>query len=107
MRVHPLFAFVIVTTFTIVENRARADDGAASPSQLRMQWVRDTTVSAYETAGMKDPKWDDLARRTLEAAGRTWGRSPRRNGDEDMVVMYSSLEAINAGCRDQIGRAHV
>ena len=102
MRVHPLFAFVIVTTFTIVENRARADDGAASPSQLRMQWVRDTTVSAYETAGMKDPKWDDLARRTLEAAGRTWGRSPRRNGDEDMVVMYSSLEAINAGCRDPL-----
>jgi hypothetical protein len=74
----------------------------AEPSQLRMQWMLDTTVGAYEAAGTKNPKWDALARRILEAAGRTWGHSPRLNGDEDAIVMYGSLDAIKAGCRDPL-----
>jgi hypothetical protein len=72
------------------------------PSQLRMQWMLDTTVGAYDTAGTKNPKWDALARRILQAAGRTWGHSPRLNGDEDAIVMYGSLDAIKAGCHDPL-----
>lgn len=102
MRVHQLFVLLIVAAFTFVGNSVIADVIAATPSQLRMQWMHETTVNAYDTAGLKDPKWDELARRTLEAAARTWGRSPRRNGDEDMIVMHSSLAAINAGCRDPL-----
>ncbi len=108
MRTHLLFLFLIAAAFTLSGNRVLCEPQAAeapvgtSPSQARMQWMRDTTVLAYDAAGKKNPKWDDLARRTLEAAGRTWGRSPRRNGDEDMVVMFSSQAAIKAGCRDPL-----
>ena len=104
MRIHVLIPTLVAAALTLsgIPLHAQPAESEASPSQLRMQWMLDTTLGAYATAGTKDPKWDDLAYRVLEAAGRTWGRSPRRNGDEDIVVMFSSKDAINAGCRDPL-----
>jgi hypothetical protein len=71
-------------------------------SQARIQWMLNNTVRAYDAIGMRDPKWDDPARRTLEAAATIWTCSPRRNGDEDFIVMDCSDAAIKAGCRDPL-----
>lgn len=71
-----------------------------APSELRMRWQADTMVNAYDAIGMKDPKWDALARQSLAAAARTWAKSPRTNRDEDVEVITASTAALRAGCRD-------
>lgn len=108
MRLNTLCIVMALAVVCVVENRALCDAAETapaaviSPSAVRMRWMRETTVLAYETAGTRSPKWDDAARRVLEAAARTWGRSPRQNGDENTIVMFSSLDAIHAGCRDPL-----
>ena len=79
-----------------------ANPVATLPSQIRMQWTRETTVDAYDSIGNRDQKWDGRAQQTLEAAARNWGKSPLRNGDEDMIVLSASEAAIKAGCRDPL-----
>jgi hypothetical protein len=60
-------------------------------------WNRRTLVGAYETAGKKDPRWDGLARETLELAARNFGHTPDP-WVKDEQVHAAAQRAIDAGC---------
>jgi hypothetical protein len=68
-------------------------------SRERLEWNRRTVGGAYDKIGKKDPKWDKLARETMELAARMYSL------EGDLIVTPTEIykpskAAIDAGCDD-------
>ncbi|SIN84083.1 hypothetical protein SAMN05444166_1214 [Singulisphaera sp. GP187] len=64
-----------------------------------LAWNRRTLQEAYDRVGKKDPRWDELARKTLDLAARTF------SGEVDPQVTFDDVypaarAAVEAGCDD-------
>ncbi|CAN5833264.1 hypothetical protein BH23PLA1_BH23PLA1_11980 [soil metagenome] len=64
--------------------------------RARLDWNLQTIKGAYDRAGKKDPRWDDEALKTLEAAARHFSRE-----DVSPEEVFEQAErALAAGCDD-------
>lgn len=110
-------AFLAVVAFSLAGAALAADEpakpvapdaAAQSPAQPgpsarrahRLAWENRTTLAAYETAGHRDPQWDEPARRALEHHVAKALEGVARTGDEEDVVWSAGNAALRAGCRD-------
>lgn len=66
-----------------------------------LAWNRRTLQEAYDRVGKKDPRWDELARKTLDLAARMFSE------EVDPQVTFNDVypaarAAVDAGCDDPI-----
>jgi hypothetical protein len=71
--------------------------------QARRSWYHATTVAAYDAVGRKSPKWDEPARRALNAIARYWAEPYSLiRQDELRSVAEGCEQALQAGCDDPL-----
>ncbi len=80
-----------------------ADPGRKSESwQRRLEWNRRTLSDSYNQIGRRNAKWDEPARRALEAFARARAGGSRQAGDPALAtqVRTNCELAVAAGCDD-------
>jgi len=76
----------------------------ASPQNVAGQllsWNLNTTVDAYEKVGVRNPQWDDSARKCLTAFAHLRANDLPDEAWVD-VVTTNAATAVNAGCTDPL-----
>lgn len=63
-----------------------------------LEWNRKTLGGAYERVGKKDPRWDEHARKALEATAMHFSQVP--NPPPHAVIHAAAKAALEAGCDD-------
>jgi hypothetical protein len=66
----------------------------------RLEWLRRSTVGAYERIGKKNPRWDEAVRKTLELAALQ--SSQRETKISAKEINAAAKVAIDAGCDDPL-----
>jgi len=84
-----------------LREKKRLASASARTAQDR-EWSKRTTRDAYETAGRKDPRWDEKARETLDLMSVIWSdrRSTDRDERERAYALTQELTAL--GCDDPL-----
>jgi hypothetical protein len=68
-----------------------------------IEWYRRAMVDGYQTVGDRNPKWDELAIRSIDAMCRVWSDAPGQTGDEDQIVNVALSQAVlKDGCTDAL-----
>jgi hypothetical protein len=103
---HAVFAALVaaftVSSYQVVAAVPAIPQDPERQEQLnrdRLDWNRRTLVDAYEKVGKKDPRWDDPARRALEAAARHIS-DPLAGTAAGYESYEAAKQAVEAGCDD-------
>lgn len=67
---------------------------------MLLKWNLKTTLAVYENTGHTSPKWDNLAKKALNAYARV--RAGANLGVEEQTIITNSQAAIAAGCNDPL-----
>jgi hypothetical protein len=66
------------------------------------QWFRATTLDSYTSVGKHSPKWDDVAKRALQANAERVAGSPWAQADASVTAKELFEQAAKAGCDDPL-----
>ncbi|WP_406693998.1 hypothetical protein V5E97_23435 [Singulisphaera sp. Ch08] len=66
-----------------------------------LAWNRKSLGDAYEKVGKKDPRWDEQARKALEAAARYFSQVVDPSTQPEEVYSWAK-RAVDAGCDDPL-----
>ena len=66
----------------------------------RLEWLRGTSVGAYEKVGKRNPRWDEAARKTFDLAARQNSQTDTEISTDE--INKSAKAAIDAGCDDPL-----
>lgn len=75
-----------------------------SPKAPRAEWLRATSVDAYETIGERSPAWDAPARAALAAFAQLLATYPNELDEVRVRVGENAHIAVAAGCSDPLVR---
>ena len=89
----------------IVENLQQAES-KQSKYQSYLNFFRGHLIGEYDKVGHQDPRWDDQARKYLEAAAQYFAdEKDHRDNETDLAVLTAPLES--AGCDDPMLRYQI